>query len=272
MTLSKVLAVNGLFSAGASLLMGEALSQHIPLPEEIWLSITVGLGVFGIQLGLMSISPSLQSKLTSSVIISDLAWIILTMGGILIYSDHITEIGLYVILFVNLIVGLLAYVQWVSYGVEKSQLENRLSSFESRAVVNASAADVWAVLMDYGNIFKWNPGVNHSRLLTEGEIDVGSLRRCDIGSNYLNEEIIDLEVMKKITISVTETDMPFQKVLIHFELIPINNLSTQVIVKPEYSLKYGWIGELLDSLFINKQYKKGMYGLLEGLKQHAESP
>ncbi|MCA9996746.1 MAG: hypothetical protein KDE56_13395 [Anaerolineales bacterium] len=44
-----------------------------------------------------------------------------------------------------------------------------------------------------------------------------------------------------------------------------------VNVSPEYTLKYGRPGTLLDRLFVYPTYKKGIGSLLQGLKQFVQA-
>ena len=46
---------------------------------------------------------------------------------------------------------------------------------------------------------------------------------------------------------------------------------TLVTVTPDYALKYGPIGWLMDFLVVRRQYKKGMEELLGGLKYYVET-
>lgn len=275
MKLSNILAANGVFSAGAGsimLLMNKELAAHIPLPESAWLVIAVGLMGFAAQLWLMGLSPRLLLKLTPIVIIGDLAWVVMTSVSMLMYWNHLSDIGVLGVVLVNCVVGAFAYFQLMAYRAEREQLNQVHTSFERQIVISSPMEMVWSVLLDYGNIDKWNPGVEQSSMLTEGGVKVGALRRCDIGQNYLKEKIVDMKDQQKLSIEVTETDLPFQKAIIHFELNAPDGQTTEVTVRPEYSLKYGWLGEIFDALFVNKQYNKGMRRLLEGLKQYAENP
>ncbi len=46
---------------------------------------------------------------------------------------------------------------------------------------------------------------------------------------------------------------------------------TIVSVSPDYQLKFGPIGALLDRLILGRQLRKGMENLLAGLKYHVET-
>ncbi len=46
---------------------------------------------------------------------------------------------------------------------------------------------------------------------------------------------------------------------------------TIATVSPDYQLKLGLVGRILDKLMVRAQYRKGMRGLLQGLKTHVET-
>ncbi len=146
-----------------------------------------------------------------------------------------------------------------------------MTEFEEFVTISAPPEVVWATLADIGSIYVWNPGVVHSEQTTTGAVNVGARRRCDLGGkNYLNEEVIEFVKPHKLTIRITDTNLPFKTADIRFRLEGQGN-ETTVTVSPIYDLKFGWLGRLLDSLMVRRQYRKGMRGLLTGLKNHIES-
>lgn len=146
-----------------------------------------------------------------------------------------------------------------------------MTEFEETILIEAPLDMVWSVLADIGNIAVWNPGVVHSEQTTSGEVNVGSCRRCELGGkNYLNETIITFEPKRTMTIRVTDTNLPFDTADIRF-FLEQKERQTLVTVSPNYKLKYGFLGRILDSLVVRKQYRKGMKGLLSGLKEHVEN-
>ena len=46
---------------------------------------------------------------------------------------------------------------------------------------------------------------------------------------------------------------------------------TVVTVNPDYTVKYGAMGSIMDRMFMRRKVKKGMEGLLAGLKYHLET-
>ncbi len=49
------------------------------------------------------------------------------------------------------------------------------------------------------------------------------------------------------------------------------NGTTNVAVSPEYELKYGPVGRLMDRFYVHNTYRKGMQNLLAGLKEYVEN-
>lgn len=146
-----------------------------------------------------------------------------------------------------------------------------MTTFTTDITVDAPAEAVWRVLADIGTISQWNPGVVRSHTTSEAESGLGATRYCDLGGdNYLNEEVVQYEAQRKLTMRITDTNMPFETADIHFTLHSENG-QTLVAVSPEYALKYGPLGVILDHLYVRRSYRKGMHNLLQGLKEYVES-
>ncbi|MGB0909129.1 MAG: SRPBCC family protein [Nitrospirales bacterium] len=145
-----------------------------------------------------------------------------------------------------------------------------MSEFTEHITISASQERVWAVLADIGRIADWNPGVKHSQQTSVGDVAEGATRRCELGGkNYLDEEVVLFEPYHRMTIRITDSNLPFKSADIRFTIEP-SGAHTIVSVSPDYQLKYGWVGRLLDRLMVRAQYHKGMQGLLQGLKTHIE--
>ena len=146
-----------------------------------------------------------------------------------------------------------------------------MSTFVEKITIHASKGDVWNVLANIGSIAQWNPGVVESRMTTSGELGLGAGRRCELGGkNYLDEDVIEWEPEKKLTMRIMGTNLPFKRADIRFSLEG-SDRETTVAVSPDYELKFGLVGQLLDILFVRRQYQQGMVKLLLGLKQFVEN-
>ena len=146
-----------------------------------------------------------------------------------------------------------------------------MSTFETQTTVNAPVESVWRVLADIGSISKWNLGVVESHVTTDEVEGVGAGRYCDLGGrNYLDESVVEWEPKRRLTMRIERSNLPFKRADIRFVLKQAAS-STIVNVSPEYELKYGPLGRLLDLLFVRRTYRKGMEALLSGLKEHVEN-
>ena len=146
-----------------------------------------------------------------------------------------------------------------------------MSGFTEDIEISASPEQVWSVLADIGSIYQWNPGVEYSEQTNSGDVGVGATRYCKLGGkNYLNEEVTFFDPNRRLTIRITDTNLPFSSAEIRFYLEPNGN-KTIVRVSPDYQLKFGFVGRVLDKLMVRPQYRKGMRGLLQGLKDNIES-
>ncbi len=146
-----------------------------------------------------------------------------------------------------------------------------MSSFKTQTTIDAPIESIWRVLADIGSISTWNPGVVESHVTTHDIGGVGAGRHCDLGGrNYLDEKVVEWEPERRLTMRIIGTNLPFRRADIRFTLQQGTG-STVVSVSPEYELKYGLVGMLLDALLVRRTYRKGMEALLSGLKEHVEN-
>lgn len=146
-----------------------------------------------------------------------------------------------------------------------------MSTFTERTTIDAPRQDVWAALADIGTIAAWNPGLIGSR--RTNDIDgVGGARHCDLSAKHsLTEHVVELEPGTSITFRITDSTLPFKTADIAFTLTGnAQRAHTEVTVSPTYTLKYGSLGRILDTVAVRRNYRAGMRELLEGLKHHLE--
>jgi uncharacterized protein YndB with AHSA1/START domain len=145
-----------------------------------------------------------------------------------------------------------------------------MATFAVEITIDTPVREVWQALSDIGNIHRWNPGVVESYLTGEQTEGIGARRTCDLGqNNFLDEEVVAWIVNEQLTMRVVDTNLAFNYADIRFTLVP-ERQTTRVIVSPDYQLKYGLLGRLLDAVFVRRTYRKGLRSLLAGLKQYVE--
>ncbi len=146
-----------------------------------------------------------------------------------------------------------------------------MTKFTTDINIEAPVEKVWDVLADVGTISEWNPGVRESYSTSDDPSGLGATRFCDLGGkNFVNEQVVQWEDCRQLTMRIVDSNMPFQQADIHFTLQGENG-TTNVAVSPDYELKYGPIGKLMDRFFVRNTYEKGMRNLLRGLKAHVEN-
>ena len=144
-----------------------------------------------------------------------------------------------------------------------------MSTFIERTTIDAPRHVVWAALADIGTIATWNPGLTRSH--RTNDIDgLGGTRHCEISTKHsLTEQVVKFEPPTAITFRITDSTLPFKTADIEFTLTDSQqSASTEVTVSPTYTLKYGPIGQILDTLTVRRNYQAGMRQLLDGLKRH----
>ena len=64
--------------------------------------------------------------------------------------------------------------------------------------------------------------------------------------------------------------MPLKRNVVDFT-VETDGDGTLVSVSPDYELKFGPLGVLMDKLFAGRQFRNGMAEMLAGLKHHVET-
>lgn len=139
MKLHQALLANAAFSGTSAVLIALGYAQlriEIPLPEVYWLLICVGLALFSGQLALMALTlikqsswtqagTSLVLKLTPSVVVADVVWVMGSLILSLIFKDEVSELGFGIISAVNVCVGSLAWLQYRGFKNNKLHLQKQ---------------------------------------------------------------------------------------------------------------------------------------------------
>lgn len=149
-----------------------------------------------------------------------------------------------------------------------------MQTINIRKIVNAPIENVWASWDDFGNIYKFNPGVDESRLLggdgtTHGR---GTRRECELadGKNWVREKIVDYVPGKKMTIDVYEASLPLKTMVATIELRPISAQQTEVQMTTSFEPKMGFLGKLMAPL-MKRRFQPLLAALLDGNATYVEN-
>ncbi len=148
-----------------------------------------------------------------------------------------------------------------------------MTTFSSDIHIEAPKDDVWAILADLGGIQKFHPGVKKSYYTTEQLEDRGAARVCELLPMGAVEETVtewrEGEHMV-LTIDPLEKAPPFKQA--HGRLaVQEEGTGTRVSMTVEYTLKFGWLGKLMDALMVRPQMQKVIPSVLLGLKHYTQT-
>ncbi len=147
-----------------------------------------------------------------------------------------------------------------------------MAQFSTQIRIHATKETVWEVLADFGGIYRWNPGVRHSYSTSESDHGLLATRRCELlkGGDYLDEKIQEWRDGESFKVDIYETSLPLHRNVVEFS-VEGDGSATIVRVSPDYALKYGLLGWLMNQIVVRRKFQKGMVDLLTGLKYHIET-
>lgn len=143
-----------------------------------------------------------------------------------------------------------------------------MPDFTLSRLVDAPLDRVWEVMDDFGDTYKWNPGVTASRLMTEGAVGTGTERRCDFSPiGAVHERITHHAPGERMTVHIYKAfKLPMKEATADFTFAPKGD-GTEVTVNYTYTPNI--MGKLMGPM-LDQQLRKGLGGMLKGLQQEAE--
>lgn len=147
-----------------------------------------------------------------------------------------------------------------------------MPTITTKKIVNAPVEEVWESWDDFGNIDKFNPSINASRLLGGDATGIGARRECDLkdGKNWVRERIVDYVPSKRLRIDVYETSMPIKKMVATLTFRSIADNQTEVAFTAEFEPKMGFLGKLMAPL-MKRQFRPMLASMLDGNADYVES-
>lgn len=134
--------------------------------------------------------------------------------------------------------------------------------------IEAPVESVWEVLNDFGDIYRWSPGVTRSELTSDGPVSEGSTRHCDFAPlGAVNERIETYEPNQRMTVNLYETfKLPISGAVADFKLQP-HDEGTELTI--HYSYTPNILGRLMKGT-TDTQMRKGIGGMAKALQREAE--
>ncbi len=149
-----------------------------------------------------------------------------------------------------------------------------MQTIKIQKIVNAPVDKVWASWDDFGNIYKFNPNVDKSHILSSSGVSQGrgARRECELndGKNWLREKIVDYIPGRKMTIDVYEASLPLKTMSATIELRAITDQQTEVRMSTSFEPKMGILGKLMAPL-MKRKFHPMLAALLDGNAAYVEN-
>lgn len=136
--------------------------------------------------------------------------------------------------------------------------------------IKGSAERVWDAFSDWGGIWRFQPWVTRSPLLSEHNEGVGASRRCEFtDGTSIVETVLEVEPGRRIVMSMADAPKPMKGGTSSIELTP-SGAYTEVTVVIEAELSAGPLNPLL-SMMMKPMMRKRVRKMLESLEFHLET-
>ena len=148
-----------------------------------------------------------------------------------------------------------------------------MATFKKQKIVNATKEAIWEVLSNYGEVYKYNPGVSKSHISSVQDQGVGATRVCDLlPVGKVSETVIEWNEGNGFLIQVTPIEKlpPIESFTGYFEIEKLSVNTSRVSVTINYKMKLGVTGKILNKILIQPKLEKSIIDLLSGLKTYIE--
>lgn len=132
--------------------------------------------------------------------------------------------------------------------------------------IYAPIDQVWRSWDDFGNIYKFNPNLTHSRLLSSSPLTgKGAKRQCDIndGKNWIREEVVEYVPQKRMTLNIYEGTMSLKNAIATIRFRKVTANRTEVSMVLDFEPKGGLLGKLMLPI-MKPKFEKMLNALLAG--------
>ncbi len=147
-----------------------------------------------------------------------------------------------------------------------------MAIIRNEILIKAPVEKIWDVLATPDLLDKYDPTVKKSVVISEQKTSLGAKRRVDMsdGKNWFEESITVFKPNETLTYELTACSFPVHKLRHSYTFEKIGE-QTRVIQVMEYTVRFGFLGRILDALVIKRQSDGGIKKFLSGLKSYLES-
>jgi ligand-binding SRPBCC domain-containing protein len=147
-----------------------------------------------------------------------------------------------------------------------------MSTIYNEVVIEAPVRKIWQVLATPELLERYDPTVRKSFLISNGNGMPGVMRRVEMidGKNWFEEKMTVYKQDESLTYELTACSFPVHNLKHSYSFQELGE-RTKVTQVMEYSVKFGFLGMLLDALVMRKQSDNGIKKFLAGLKSYVEA-
>ena len=142
-------------------------------------------------------------------------------------------------------------------------------TFNMSVHIHAPKEKVWEKMSDFGEVEKWTRSVNKSYIVSPKKEGEGMERVCEIPRyGSIREKITWWEPDKGLTY---EAKNPITKFARNTWTIKGNGEDSVLSIRPEFEVKYGFLGRLMELWILKPQLKKQLPEVLAEFKYYVEN-
>jgi ribosome-associated toxin RatA of RatAB toxin-antitoxin module len=146
-----------------------------------------------------------------------------------------------------------------------------MTTLNNEIVINAPLEKIWEALSVIDNLEKFDPTVKKSTCITLEKSGLHAKRKVDMldGKNWFEEKVTEFKPNESLKYQLTDCSFPINGLTHSYTFEKLgNNIKVKQVM--QYTVKFGVVGKLLDSLMIRKQTNSGVIKFFAGLNEYAE--
>ncbi len=137
--------------------------------------------------------------------------------------------------------------------------------------VNTSKQKAWEIISDFNNL-SWTSTVLATHYTNDKRQELGMTRHCDLtNEGYIVERITDWNQGSGYTYVIDDASDPIDPASYVIWEVRNNGDSAIVSFEVHYELKYGLLGDLINTIAAKKKFSKQIAFFMNELKTHAET-
>ena len=147
-----------------------------------------------------------------------------------------------------------------------------MATIHNEITINAPLEKIWNALFNIEELDKYDPTVRKSTAISVTRHGLGAKRKVDMhdGKNWFEDQCTVWKPNEALTYELTACSFPVHQLQHSYSF---EKAGEQIKVKQvmQYTVKFGWLGKLLDFLMIEKQSDVGIKIFFQGLKSYVEN-